>query len=160
MAIWDGPDGRCGIEDDLAAVPLLQALGRADRRRLSRHVDRLDLPDGAVVLEAGRPVQWLAVPLTGGLRARGGHDARRWAPGEVVGLAEGLTHDVAPATIVTDGPSRVLFLEVRALTAAVTVDPVLGLSVARALVPRPSPVPRRRRFERRRLSPVPVGSAA
>ena len=148
-------EARRGAAPDLAAtlstVPVLSAARPRTRRRLAATADELTVGDGAVVLTAGRAVRWVTVVLEGEVRAVG--HAARWGPGDLVGVAEALTHGVAPETAVANGPCRLAFVELRALTAAVSTDPVLGLALARHLArPRGEPTRghRPRRFERRR----------
>ena len=143
---------RDGRFDD---VPLLAAASARTRRRLAEHVERVRVPDGGLVLEQGRPVQWIPVAVDGALGGAGG---RSWGPGEPVFLGEGLLHGIAPQTVRARGEVELLYLPIRALTAAVSTDPALGLAVARSLARSlagaPNARPRRRRFEYRRLRPV------
>ena len=134
-------------------VPLLAAADRRTKRRLAGHVERLRLRDGAVIVERGRPVHWIAFALDGALAS----GRRSWAPGEAVLLAEALLHGVAPETVVARGDADVLLVPLPALTAAVSSDPSLGLAVARSLAgaatssAAATPPARRRRFEHRRI---------
>ena len=131
-------------------VPLLAAASQRTKRRLADHVERLRLLDGAVVTERGRPVHWIAIATDGMLAGAG----RSWAPGEAVFLGEGLLHGLAPGTVVARGDVEVVLIPVRALTAALSTDPGLGLAVARAVAGAPAPPRRHRGFERRRRRPV------
>src|SRR5687768_7999341 len=102
-------------EGCLDHVPLLAVADRRTKRRLAEHVERLRLGDGAVVVERGRPVQWVAFALDGVLSA----GRRTWGPGEAVLLGEALLHGVAPETVVARGDVDVVLVPLRALTAAV-----------------------------------------
>ena len=134
-------------EGCLDHVPLLAVADRRTKRRLGEHVERLRLRDGSVVGERGRPVQWIAFALDGELAA----GRRTWRPGEAVLLAEALLHGVAPETVVARGDVDVVLVPLRALTAAVSSDPTLGLAVARELAGGAPAVVHRRRFERHRV---------
>ena len=122
----DAGERRNGWLDE---VPLLAVASRRTRRRLAEHVERLQLPDGATIVERGRPVHWVAVVVDGALTGGG----RVWRAGEAVLLGEGLVHGTAPETIVARGQVDVALVPIRALTAAVSMDPSLGLAVARTL---------------------------
>ena len=153
----------------LADVPLLAAAGARTQRRLAPALERLRLASGATIIEAGRPVHWIAVPVDGELGVDGPHATRRrWVAGSAVHLGEALLHGVAPETVVvTGGPAEVVFVPLPALTAALSTDPALGMAVARSLAedatlvaPETSAVRRPRRFEQRRLARVSIRPAA
>lgn len=157
MATRDaGPGWTPDLVEELRAVPVLAVASEATRRKLSRHVDRLDVADATIVIEANQPVRWVVVPLEGRVRSDGPH-GRTWGAGQMAGLPEGLTHDVAASSVRTDGPGRVLFVDIRALTAAASTDAAVGLAIARSLVNAAADTTgaarargrRRRAFERR-----------
>ena len=154
--------GRRGREAVLEGVPLLEAAGTRTRRDLAAHAERLRLPAGAVVVERGRAVQWVAFPTAGALVVRDS-PLTRWQDGRPVFLAEGLVHGVAPESVVTHGEAEIVHLPIRALIAAVSVDAGFGLAVARSLAAATASSsaaaggPRRLRgFERRRAGGLPV----
>lgn len=162
MAARNARTARQEDDRELADIPMLAGAAPATLHRLSSHVDRVELPPGAVVVEAGQPVHWVAVATWGELVATG-HHPRRWPRGAACGLPEALTHGVAATGVVTAGPARVVFIEARALTAAIALDPAVGLSVARALVrqsPAPLPSTGAARHVRRRHRVVPAGGGA
>ena len=49
-------------EDDLARNQLLAALSATDRKRLHKHLERVEMPLGEVVYESGRPVKYVHFP--------------------------------------------------------------------------------------------------
>src|SRR5688500_7201700 len=102
----DAGERRTGCLDD---VPMLAVASRRTRRRLAEHVERLCLADGSVIVGRGRPVHWVAVVVDGTLAGGG----RAWGPGSAALLGEGLTHGVAPETIVARGEVEVVLVPIR-----------------------------------------------
>lgn len=132
--------------DQLESLPLFRGAKRRTLEQLHPYVERLHFVTGAVVIDRGHPVHWIAVPDRGSLRAVE-PVGRVWLPGDAAGLPEALVRDVASYTVVAaNGGAHVTLVAVRALTAAVTVDPVVGLAVARVLA--------------RSLRPIRLGAAA
>jgi hypothetical protein len=134
---------------DVGDLPLLRGAARSTVDRLRAHTDQLAVGDGTLVLPAGRPVDWVPVALTGQLRTDGAH-GRHWPAGALVELGAALTRRPIDRAVVADGPVQLLYLDARALTAAITLEPVLGLAVARSLAGELEPAADVRRPVRRR----------
>jgi hypothetical protein len=119
--------------DRLQALPLFRSARRRTLEQLHPHVEHVHFAEGAVVLERGDAVHWIAIPYRGSLRAVD-PPGRVWAADDAAGLAEALARDLSRTTVVAAaGGADVALVAVRALTAAVTIDPVIGLAVARLL---------------------------
>ena len=155
----DAGERRSIETEDVGALPLFRGAARPTLEALRAHTDHLVVGDGTLVLPAGRAVDWLPFAVDGPLREAGPH-GRRWPAGRPAGLGEALTRRLLDRAVVADGATTLLYVEVRALTAAITVDPVLGLAVARTLAGGPAPGdepaarPARRRHPRRRVVPA------
>lgn len=134
---------RTGREERLDGVALLESASVRTRRTMAAHAERVWLRAGTVLVERGRAVQWVAFPTD---------------TGRPVFLAEGLVHGVAPETAVTASDGEVVLVPIQALIAAVSVDAGFGLAVARHLARAGAEASARRprRFEQRRLRPLPT----
>jgi CRP-like cAMP-binding protein len=84
-----------------AGVPLFAGYGGRDLAPLAAHADRLTLPPGAALAQAGRRPHEVVVLLSGQAEVAGGQDeGRALGPGAVVGALEELTGAPHAVTVV------------------------------------------------------------
>jgi CRP/FNR family transcriptional regulator, cyclic AMP receptor protein len=95
----------------LSKVPLFARCGRKELEFLVRHTDEVDLPAGRTLITQGKAADSFYLLLAGEATVRvDGRDRPALEPGSFFGEISMLDRGPATATVVTNGPSKVMVM--------------------------------------------------
>ncbi|MEO6294831.1 MAG: cyclic nucleotide-binding domain-containing protein [Candidatus Limnocylindria bacterium] len=121
----------------LHRIPLFSGLDKRQLLRLGQLTDEVDVADGRVLMREGQPGDELFIVIQGTLRVeREGQVVARRGPGEFVGEIALVDEGPRVATVVSDGPARLLVVGHRAFHTLMEEFPPIQLVVLRELARR------------------------
>jgi len=124
-------------EEQLRSIPLLLPLSPAELRRLSRHVDMLDVAAGHVPVREGTPGHELYIIVEGRASvARRGEVVAELGEGDVFGELSLLTRQPRDATITALTPMTLAVIEDRAFRGLIGEIPALSRGILANLAQR------------------------
>jgi signal-transduction protein with cAMP-binding, CBS, and nucleotidyltransferase domain len=95
--------------DRLTRVPLFAGISKRDLEFVASRVDEVSLKPGQTLITEGQPTEAFFILQSGHVQVtRAGKPAARLGPGDFFGEVGMLDRGPATATVVTDGPFRVL----------------------------------------------------
>jgi cAMP-dependent protein kinase regulator len=112
------------VLDGLARVPLFSACSKAELRAISKLGTEVDAPDGAVLTEQGAPGSEFCLLLDGSVRClAGGKQLAVLGAGDFFGEMALLDRGPRRATVIADGPVRLLVLDAREFNRLLDTSP-------------------------------------
>jgi len=121
----------------LHRIPLFSGLDKRQLLRLGQLTDEVDVADGRVLMREGQQGDELFIVIQGTLRVeREGQVIARRGPGEFVGEIALVDEGPRVATVVSDGPARLLVVGHHAFHTLMEEFPPIQLVVLRELARR------------------------
>ncbi len=115
------------VLDGLAAVPLFSACTKAELRTIAKLGTDTPEPDGAVLTEQGRPGSEFCLVLQGKVRCLiDGKQVAVLGAGDYFGEMALLDRGPRHATVVADGPVRLLVLDAREFNGMLDTSPSIA----------------------------------
>ena len=116
--------------DALAGSPLFAQLTPRDLRRVARATHEYDYEDGAAVVRQDSPSDSFFVIMDGTAKVtRGGRTVRRMGPGDFFGEIGLLDGGARTASVVAEGPLKVLVLPRREFRQLMTKEPTVAYRI-------------------------------
>src|SRR5580658_1345778 len=99
------------LADALAATPVFEGISRDGIEWFAQHAEELRLPDGALLVRAGEPADWMIVILEGEIHARREDDLETptifiGRVGQVTGMLPYSRMKVFPSMVHASGNTR------------------------------------------------------
>jgi CRP-like cAMP-binding protein len=125
------------IIEMLHRVPLLSACTQAELRQVADLGERLNVPDGKVLIQQGKPGRELFMLLGGKARCYvDGTLMATFETGDFFGEMALLKRRPRQATVVADGPAELLVLDGRDLDRLVSASPAVAMRLLQAMATR------------------------
>jgi CRP-like cAMP-binding protein len=118
----------------MANVPfMLSELSEADVDWLTGHGQKRSVPVGTLLIEQGKPIEWIYIVLEGRFSLYGAAGSGAIGLGEMIGEMSFVDTNPPSADVVASEDSKVLAVERRALAAQFEKDPAFAARFFRAI---------------------------